>query len=112
MTTRMKLAHIYAADHATPERFFAMPLIEGEHSSVRLIRLAAGQALPPHRHGRSDLMLYVAEGVGELGPPGEGVTFERGALAYLPGDEELHVRNTGPAEMTLLAYLAPRPGSS
>ena len=109
MTTRMKLAHIDDADHATPDRFVVMPLVVGDRSSMRLIRLAPGQALPLHRHGQSDLMLYVADGVGELGPPGESIGFERGALAYLRSDEELHVRNSGSGEMTLLAFLAPRP---
>jgi quercetin dioxygenase-like cupin family protein len=108
----MKLAHIDDVQHATPERLVAMPLIGGDQAGVRLIRLAAGQVLPPHRHGRSDLILYVVDGVGELGPSGESVTFERGALAYMRGDEELRLRNTGEAGMTLLAFLAPPPGSA
>ena len=39
-------------------RLVAEPLIEGLQSSVRIMRLSPGQALPPHRHGASDLMLF------------------------------------------------------
>jgi quercetin dioxygenase-like cupin family protein len=108
----MKLARLDDAHHATPDQYVALPLIQGAQSSLRLIRLAAGQALPPHRHGSSDLILYVVKGLGELGPPDESVTCERGTVAYLRGDEELQVRNTGLSEMTLLAFLARTPDSS
>jgi quercetin dioxygenase-like cupin family protein len=86
----------------------ARPLLEGEQSNVRIIRLSAGKDLPPHRHGHSDLMLYVAQGEGEL-HTAEGVkTFAAGALAFYSGDEELRVRNTGASHMTMLAFLAPK----
>ena len=52
-------------------------------------------------------MLYVADGEGELETAGR-VPFERGALAFYRGEEELRVRNSGHAEMTLLAFLAPK----
>jgi len=48
------------------DRLVAQPLIEGSQSNVRIIRLSAGQALPPHRHGESDLMLFAVEGAGVL----------------------------------------------
>ena len=67
-----------------------------------------GQALPPHRHGTSDLMLFVVEGRGELQTDADVQRFEAGSIAFYRGDEELRVRNTGDAGMTLLAFLSPK----
>src|SRR5438552_2704689 len=104
----MEVVHVADVEHAGKGKFLARPLIEGEHSNVRVIRLAIGQALPPHRHGESDLMLYAVEGSGELDTSNGVVTFAAGDLARYRGEEELRVRNTGSQEMTLLAFLAPK----
>jgi quercetin dioxygenase-like cupin family protein len=104
----MKLARVQDVEPAPDGKFLARPFLEGEQCNVRIIRLAVGQALPPHRHGDSDLMLYVADGVGELDTSSGVVPFERGALAFYRGDEELRVRNSGTTEMTLLAFLTPK----
>ncbi len=104
----MKLARIQDTEHAADGKFLARPLLEGDQCNVRIIRLARGQTLPPHRHRKSDLMLYVADGAGELDTPSGTVPFERGALAFYRGEEEMRVRNSGTAEMTLLAFLAPK----
>jgi quercetin dioxygenase-like cupin family protein len=85
----------------------ARPLLDATHCNVRVIRLAPGQALPPHTHGASDLMLYVVEGTGRLEAPEGAIAFTAGSLAHLRGDEELRVSNPGPVGMTLLAFFAP-----
>jgi quercetin dioxygenase-like cupin family protein len=104
----MKLVHVSDVEHAAEGKFLARPLLEGQHSNVRIIRLASGQALPPHRHGESDLMLYVVDGSGELQTSDGVVSFVEGDLACYSGNEELRVRNTAAVEMTLLAFLAPK----
>lgn len=104
----MQIVRIQEAEGYRPDQFVAKPLLEGTQSNVRIIRLAPGQALPPHRHGQSDLMLYVVEGEGELETPAGVAPFAAGALAFFRGDEELRVRNPGTAGMTLLAFLAPK----
>lgn len=88
-------------------RVVAGPLLDAGQCNVRLIRLSAGQSLPAHTHGASDLMLYVVEGAGQIGTPDGDVSFVAGSLAHLRGDEELRVTNTGAAGMTMLAFLAP-----
>src|SRR5215207_5731669 len=108
----MKIARSYDVEHAPPGSFVARPFLEGDQCNVRIIRLAAGQALPPHRHGASDLMLYVADGQGQLETPTGSVTFTRGDIAFYRGDEELPVRNAGDGELTLLAFLAPKFGTA
>ncbi|SRR5581483_2221768 len=104
----MRVVRIQEDAGYDPARFVARPLIEGDQSNVRIIRLSPGQALPPHKHGQSDLMLFVVEGGGELETP-EGVEpFGAGSLAFYRGDEELRVRNAGGEGMTLLAFLSPK----
>jgi quercetin dioxygenase-like cupin family protein len=106
----MKSTHIQAAPRPPAQAVFATALLEGDQSNVRIIRLDAGQALPPHRHGSSDLMLYVVAGEGVLDEPEGAAAVTAGTLAFYRGDEELSVRNTGPTEMILLAFLAPKFG--
>ena len=65
----MKLVSIHDVERPDGQGIFAGPLLEGDQANVRLIRLARGQSLPPHKHGSSDLMLYAAEGAGELELP-------------------------------------------
>jgi quercetin dioxygenase-like cupin family protein len=108
MIPSMKLARVQDIEHAGDGKVLARPLLDGTQCNVRVIRLAVGGTLPPHRHGESELMLFVADGEGELDTPSGAVPFERGALAFYQGEEELRVRNSGTAEMTLLAFLAPK----
>lgn len=85
----------------------AGPFLGGSQCNVRLIRLSAGQVLPSHTHGGSDLMLFVVEGEGTLHTDEGTVRFGAGSLAFYRGDEELRVANRGQAGLTLLAFLAP-----
>ena len=88
-------------------KLMAQPFIEGSQSNVRVIKLSPGQALPPHRHGSSDLMLFAVEGEGVLQTENDPIAFAAGSLAFYRGDEELRVSNEGRVGLTLLAFLAP-----
>lgn len=103
----MQLTSLSDAPGYDAEHVVATALLDAEGCNVRVIRLAPGQALPPHTHGASDLMLFVVEGAGEIHTPGGPARFAAGALAHLRGDEELRVHNPGSDGMTLLAFLAP-----
>ncbi len=103
----MELARLADAPGYDEEHFVAHPFLDATNCNVRVIRLSAGQSLPAHTHGASDLMLYVVEGDGQLGTPGGDVSFAAGTVAHLRGDEALRVVNTGTSGMTLLAFLAP-----
>ena len=89
------------------DRVVAEPFLEGSQSNVRLIRLSPGQALPPHTHGSSDLMLFAVEGEGVLDTEAGRIGFGAASLAFYRGDEELRVSNEGLSGLTLLAFLAP-----
>ena len=90
-----------------PERFVAIPFLDGTQCNARVIRLAPGQALPPHVHEPSELMLFVVEGDAVLRTDEGNVAFGAGSLARYSGVEELRVDNPGPSGVTLLAFLAP-----
>ena len=104
----MQVIRTQDAEDYNPARFIARPFLEGDQANVRIIRLAPGQTLPPHRHGNSDLFLYVVEGTAELDTPSGSVPFAAGALAQYRGEEELRVHNAGSDGVTLLAFLAPK----
>lgn len=104
----MKVVRIEDAERPEEQGVFARVLLEGDQSNVRIIRLGVGQALPPHTHGASDLMLYAASGDGALVLPDGELPFGAGALAFFRGNEELRVRNSGATELTMLAFLAPK----
>ncbi len=103
----MHLVTLADAPPYDPGRFVARRFLDGSQSNVRVIRLSPGQALPPHTHGSSDLMLYAVEGTGVLDTDEGVVPFAEGALAFYRGDEELRVSNQGETGLTLLAFLAP-----
>jgi quercetin dioxygenase-like cupin family protein len=103
----MNLITLSDASAYDSDRVVAEPFLEGSQSNVRLIRLSPGQALPPHTHGSSDLMLFAVEGEGVLDTDAGRVGFGVGSLAFFRGDEELRVSNEGPSGLTLLAFLAP-----
>lgn len=103
----MEIRRLSDAPDYDPARFVAVPFAEGLQSNARLIRLAPGQALPPHTHGDSDLLLYCVEGTATLDTTDGDVALESAALAVLHGSEELRARNDGADGVTLLAFLAP-----
>ncbi len=103
----VKMITLADAPDYDSERFVAAPLLDGSQSNVRIIRLSPGQALPPHTHSISDLMIYIVEGSGALAVDGDTVAFVAGSLAYFHGDEELRLSNAGTTGLTALAFLAP-----
>lgn len=104
----MEIKNISDFKNDDPEKYFAQELIEGNLTNVRIIRLAPGIALPPHKHGSSDLMLYVVEGSSKLEIENGQRDFVAGDIAFISPEEELRVSNQGSSELTLLAFLSPK----
>ncbi|WP_225752768.1 cupin domain-containing protein [Actinotalea sp. Marseille-Q4924] len=103
----MRIVHLTDVPAATSDRFVAESLVETPTSSLRVIRLAPGQDLPPHRHGSSDLDLLVVAGVVTLDGADGPVQLGAGGVAVLTGDEELRASNRGADDVTLVAFLSP-----
>ncbi len=107
MLSGVKIVSLADGPAHDPDRFVAAPLLDGALGNVRVIRLAPGQTLPPHRHEPSELMLFVVEGDATLDTANGTVAFPAGSLAHYPGAEELRVANRGASPVTLLAFLTP-----
>jgi redox-sensitive bicupin YhaK (pirin superfamily) len=106
-TGSMELTSLAEAPDHDPDRFVAVPFLDGDLCNVRVIRLTEGQTLPAHTHEPSELMLYVVEGDALLDTEQGPLPFPAGSLARYPGWEELRVSNAGVAPVTLLAFLTP-----
>lgn len=104
----MKITNITAASPYSDEKFVAEEFLEGSQSNVRIIRLNPGQVLPPHKHGNSDLMLYVVEGIVHLDTDNGEDFLGHGSLVYISHDEELRASNQREHPVTLLAFLTPK----
>ncbi len=92
----MKSTRIQDIERPAGQGVFAQLLLDGEKSNVRLIRLGAGQAPPPHRRGSSELMLYVVSGDGELVVPDGAVLLSAGALACFQATRSCWCVTLGP----------------
>ena len=103
----MEVVNLASAPAHDPERFVAVPFVDGDTCNVRVIRLAPGQTLPAHKHEPSELMLFAVEGNAVPDTEDGSVAFPAGALAHFVGADELRVANHGDAPVTLLAFLAP-----
>ncbi|MGB6059244.1 MAG: hypothetical protein WBF71_13385 [Microthrixaceae bacterium] len=103
----MDLISLADAPPHDPDRFVAVPFLDGQMCNARVIRLMPGQALPPHKHEPSELMLFVAEGDAVLDTESGQRAFPLGTLARLDGADELRVSNAGDLPVTLLAFLTP-----
>lgn len=82
---------------------------DSEDARLVVFRLAPGQAVAPHR-SNSTVMLSVLAGCGFVsGSEGERAVEAGDLVVYAP--EEVHGMRAGDEELTLLATIAPRPGS-
>lgn len=75
----------------TPERFGIVTLLENEHLRVLVVALEAGQEVPVHAP-ESDLVLTVAEGVGELLAGSDLHPLHAGDVAVIPAGERRGIR--------------------
>ena len=104
----MEIRNIATASPFDSEKYVADEFLEGTKSNVRIIKLAPGTVLPPHKHGTSDLMLYVAAGTAALETESGVIDFKSGDLAFIACDEELRVSNQASEGVILLAFLTPQ----
>lgn len=98
------------AKAANPSRPATAVVHDGPHTRLVVFRLAPGQAVAPHT-STSTVMLSVLGGQGVVsGADGECAVTAGDVVVYEPG--ELHGMRAPDEELTLLATIAPRPGSA
>lgn len=104
----MKIKNLSEASAFNAEKHVAEEFLEGNQSNVRIIKLAPGTTLPPHRHGDSDLMLFVYQGSATVDTDAGQVVITEGDLVFISHEEELRVSNQATTGVILLAFLTPK----
>jgi quercetin dioxygenase-like cupin family protein len=97
----MNTAHLHDPDASPLERVF-----EGAEPRTNLLRLDAGERVPPHRHPDRTILLYVIEGEVTLRVGEETASLRAGDLARFDGDRE--VSPAAEADSRALVVLVPR----
>lgn len=90
-----------------PGRFGIVTLLEDEHLHVLLVALEAGQEIPVHAP-EADLVLTVAEGVGELLAGSELHPLHAGDVAVIPAGERRGIR-AHTTRLVLVNVVSPPP---
>lgn len=88
-----------------PGRRSADPLpAEGATAySVRVVRIAAAAVRTPHRHPRSDEVIWVADGTGTVWEDGTTTPVTAGDLVVIPTGVP-HATLPGPSGLTLVCF--------
>lgn len=95
------------------EQPFAKRVIYQDDNIVTFVlNFKPGQALPPHTHYDSTVVIYVQAGAGELTADDRIVSIQPGNIISLRGNEKLSVKNTGQENLTLYVNMAPRPADN
>ncbi|HLN62529.1 MAG TPA: cupin domain-containing protein [Symbiobacteriaceae bacterium] len=95
---------VVSADRFTKRVCFNHPQV-----LVFVLTFAPGQALPPHRHPGSAVVLQVFAGSGTIAVDGQETPIKQGDAILVNGDEEMQVRNSGQETLTLYVTLSPNP---
>ncbi|MBC2579799.1 cupin domain-containing protein [Clostridium sp. DJ247] len=77
-----------------------------------ILNLKSGQEIPPHQHEKSDLVLHVLTGKGELTVDGEVSSITSGDVVYCEGKETFSLKSNTDENMSCFVVLAPRPSPS
>jgi quercetin dioxygenase-like cupin family protein/hemerythrin-like domain-containing protein len=92
------------------ERFGTVALLENPHVRVLLVALEPGQEIPLHAPA-VDLVVVVADGVGELLVRDRVASLRPGAVAVVPAGEPRGIR-TRLARLVLVTLVTPPPGET
>lgn len=74
-----------------------------------VLNLKSGQELPEHQHEKSDLVLHVITGSGELTVDGKTSDISVGDVVYCVGEEVFSLKNNSNENMSCFVVIAPRP---
>jgi quercetin dioxygenase-like cupin family protein len=91
------------------ERFTKQICFNDPQVLVFVLTFSPGQALPPHRHPGSAVVLHVSTGTGLAVVDGQESPIAKGDVLLVNGEEELAIRNSGTEPLALLVSLSPNP---
>ncbi len=82
-------------------------LSQSAHALVFMLNFEAGQTLPTHTHGESEIVVTLVAGEGEATIDGKAEALGPGTVLRCEGSEAFGVRNTGQQPLSLMVVLAP-----
>jgi mannose-6-phosphate isomerase-like protein (cupin superfamily) len=91
------------------EKMQKVNLFDTERMFCDVYCFEAEQEQTSHAHKSSDKIYYVLEGRARIRVAEETKEVNAGGIALAPAGAEHGVRNPGPARLTLLVFMAPKP---
>ena len=98
-----------AAAAFSPEKMKKVNLFETERMFCDVYGLTPGQEQRAHTHSGSDKVYFVLDGIGRFRIGEEEREVGTGEAVLAPAGAVHAVRNPGPARLTLLVFIAPKP---
>ena len=99
-----------AAASFAPDKMKKVNLFDSERMFCDVYGLNPGQEQTAHTHAGSDKIYFVLDGTGTFRIGDEERTVGSGHAVWAPAGVSHAVRNPGPAQLTLLVFMAPQPG--
>jgi len=98
-----------AAAAFAPDKLKKVNLFETPRMFCDVYGLNPGQEQSAHTHAGSDKMYFVIDGVGCFRVGDTEHQAGPGVAVFAPAGHDHAVRNLGPARLTLLVFMAPKP---
>lgn len=105
----MERVRISEVSVPSAERFTKRICFSDPQVLVFVLTFSPGQALPPHKHPGTTVVLHVAGGSGQVTVDGQESSVDRGDVLLVTGEEEFSVKNSGTEPLRLLVSLSPNP---
>ncbi|HLO03274.1 MAG TPA: cupin domain-containing protein [Symbiobacteriaceae bacterium] len=105
----MERVHLPEVSVPSTERFTKKVCFNYPQAQVFVLTFSPGQALPPHRHPGSVVVLQVWSGTGLVVTDGQESPIAPGDVLFVTSEEELALRNTGDEPLAVLVTLTPNP---
>lgn len=106
----MKRVFVDEVEKFEDDRLVRPVLFKGERTTVLLLCLKPGQAVPAHRHEGFEIVLQPLLGEAEAELDGEKVTLCEGSLFFVDGANDFAPVNRGNKNFTMLITLVRRSG--
>ena len=93
-----------------PEKMKKVNLFDTERMFCDVYGLNPGQEQTAHAHAGSDKVYFVVDGVGRFRIGDSERDVGSGYAVLAPAGQSHAVRNPGPGSLTVLVFMAPKPG--
>lgn len=101
--------NVLAAAAFSQEKMKKVNLFDTERMFCDVYGLNPGQEQTAHAHAGSDKVYFVLDGIGKFRVGKEEREVGTGEAVLAPAGAPHAVRNPGPARLTLLVFMAPKP---